>query len=262
MFYVGKGSGARVTSKVARNKEWHQAAALGWTYQILKSGMNHQEAIALEDELLSIYKSTIVNKHGSKLVKELCFEEFNKIFYYDPTSPSGLSWKIDIFRGFCFSQHVVKAGTPAGGRAYKSDKSPKAWVVTFNYKNYLVHRIVWLLNNKEIDPNLVVDHKDSDPFNNQISNLKLKTHSDNNKNKKFVKQGGLMVGVREILNSGKYLQYRAEWQDEFGRKRGKTFSVAKYGKDEAFRLACETRKQQMARLVSLGFKYTEKHLAS
>ena len=40
----------------------------------------------------------------------------------------------------------------------------------------------------------------------------------------------------------------------------KSFSVYKYGREEAFRLACEVRQREIEKLRLLGFDYTDRHV--
>lgn len=49
-------------------------------------------------------------------------------------------------------------------------------------KHYQVHRIVWEAFNNKIPNGYEVDHIKRDPSNNDIQNLRLVTHSENNKN--------------------------------------------------------------------------------
>jgi hypothetical protein len=49
------------------------------------------------------------------------------------------------------------------------------------------HRIIWLLNQKTIDPNLEIDHVNRNPLDNRIENLILDSKSKNMQNKKNYK---------------------------------------------------------------------------
>ena len=74
----------------------------------------------------------------------------------------------------------------------KSNRRPgdeAGWISTHGYRciqlrgrNYYAHRIAWLLHHGEW-PARYLDHKDGIKSNNQISNLRLATHSQNNHNK-------------------------------------------------------------------------------
>ena len=45
--------------------------------------------------------------------------------------------------------------------------------VVYKQKAYLVHRLIWVWHNGDIDKNMVIDHRDNNGFNNKIENLKL-----------------------------------------------------------------------------------------
>lgn len=49
-------------------------------------------------------------------------------------------------------------------------------------RQYYVHRIIWEMFNGEIPDNLLVDHIDCDNNNNLISNLRIATKLENNRN--------------------------------------------------------------------------------
>lgn len=45
-----------------------------------------------------------------------------------------------------------------------------------------VHRIIWEMHNGPIPDSLLIDHKDGDPWNNKLDNLRLATHGQNLRN--------------------------------------------------------------------------------
>lgn len=49
-------------------------------------------------------------------------------------------------------------------------------------KEYRAHRIIWSLFNGDIPEGMLIDHKDGDVSNNNISNLRLATRQQNNAN--------------------------------------------------------------------------------
>jgi hypothetical protein len=63
-----------------------------------------------------------------------------------------------------------------------------------------------------------------------------------------------VAGVDRRVDSHGSAHWRARWHDLDGKSKSKWFSVSKYGEDEAFRLACETRE---AALKENG--YSPKH---
>lgn len=53
--------------------------------------------------------------------------------------------------------------------------------------------------------------------------------------------------------------YRAKWVTLEGKQKSKSFNISKYGKEEAFRLACEARENAIKELNAQGAGYTENH---
>ena len=52
-----------------------------------------------------------------------------------------------------------------------------------DFKKYKLHRLIWLWHKGNL-PTLDLDHKDGDPSNNRIENLREETIAENNRNKK------------------------------------------------------------------------------
>ncbi|AJA73450.1 homing endonuclease [Shigella phage SHSML-45] len=110
------------------------------------------------------------------MAKEIDFNEVNENVYYDESSPSFLRWKI--------SKPGVKAGSVAG-----TLNQTGYYDVMINGELYKAHRLIWVLFNKEINPDLDIDHKIiSYPVNNDINNLRLVTHAVNMTNKSDYKR--------------------------------------------------------------------------
>ena len=79
-----------------------------------------------------------------------------------------------------------------------------------------------------------------------------------NKRKQTNNTSGV-TGVYEDYRDGKLDRYKAEWRDLSGKTRAKSFSINKYGKEEAFRLACEAREAAIKELNEQGAGYSENH---
>jgi len=154
----------------------------------------------------------------------------------------------------------IKDGETAGSRRFNPNYDPKAWKVGFEYKEYFIHRIIWVLTYGSIDPALVIDHNDGNPFNNKISNLSLKTVADNSRNQhKFRSNTTGITGVTLFKNKQGHLKYIAHWQGIDGKRKLKHFSVNKFGEETAKALAIAYREDQIQRLISEGEGYTERH---
>ena len=85
-----------------------------------------------------------------------------------------LYWNIDV-------NWDIKSGSKAG-----FIKKNGYYVIKYQYKGYLAHRLIYLMHHGVLPEFL--DHIDQDPGNNDISNIREATTSQNQKNK--VKRGG------------------------------------------------------------------------
>jgi len=106
----------------------------------------------------------------------------------------------------------------------------------------IVHRLVAKAFLQNYTEDLQVDHKDNDKTNNNLSNLRMVTNSDNSRN--VLKS----VGVHKSFDkkSGTY-HYVAQWVDDTGKKRSKTFAVIKYGEDVAHQKALDIRQEMITK---------------
>lgn len=102
---------------------------------------------------------------------------FDKYFYIDQSSPSGLRWICD--RG----NQVVK-GDPAG-----SLNSKGYWVVELLGKGLVVHRVIAVMVGilTDYDSDLEIDHFDRNRSNNHLDNLRVVTRLINLSNKGLYK---------------------------------------------------------------------------
>lgn len=104
----------------------------------------------------------------------------------DPTSPTGLRWKVNHWK--------MKAGDVAG-----CVKNTGHCIVNFYGKRFHVHRIVWAIHN-QADPGLnTIDHIDRNPSNNTPENLRLATHEGQLRNIKR-RKSKYGRGVKKVGN--------------------------------------------------------------
>ena len=86
---------------------------------------------------------------------------------------------------------------------------------------------------------VMVDHIDRNPLNNCLNNLRETTYKENNNNRnKSESSNAIELGVTYSVKDD---AYKARIKQD-GKEYCKQFSVKKYGKDEALRLAIETRR--------------------
>lgn len=174
-------------------------------------------------------------------------EDIANHFFYDETSSTGIC--------------RVRDGKVAGTRAMNKYGNPKSIHVSFRGKYYKVHRIIWVLVHGSINNSLQIDHLDGDPFNNKISNLECKTQADNLRNqRKGLKNTSGHLGISHYKYKGEVTAFIAKWKDENGSNRGKSFSIREFGRDTALEMALAYRREQLLRLKTLGFNYTDRHI--
>lgn len=183
--------------------------------------------------------------------KEIDYDLMNEWFYYDETSPSCLRWKkVGVYTS------KVEVGDVAGTlkQRQRGRYVYKHWEVHLKGEFYMAHRIVYVLHHKLINNEFHVDHVDHDSTNNKIDNLRNVSRGVNMRNMRvFVTNSSGVTGVR--LCGGRYSAF---WS-QGGRQSTKSFSVNKYGEEEAFRLACQAREEAIKRLNEQGAGYTETH---
>lgn len=178
---------------------------------------------------------------------------FNEYFQYDLTSETGLRWKKQ--------SGTRKIGDQAGRLTWRTKGSPNSARVQFMGQMYQVHRIIYQIMIGEILDDMVVDHIDGNPFNNCIFNLKVKTLANNSRNLKLdIRNVSGYAGISlRHSNYGKNLNYLASFVDFDGKRKHKNFSILKYGEEIALKLAREWRDNNISRLKTLGFEYTERN---
>ena len=111
----------------------------------------------------------------------------------------------------------------------------------------VLHRIglhQFILENK--DSTKVIDHINRDPLDNRKNNLRITTRSVNSTNaKERTESKSKIRGVykREARPGIAKASWVCEWSDE--KRHSKSFSIEKYGEEEAFRLAVQLREEKL-----------------
>jgi hypothetical protein len=130
----------------------------------------------------------------------MTLSEIKTILDYD-TESGVLIWK----RKTC--QKVI-VGSRAGTKRHDG-----YIIVRINGIQYYAHRLIWLLVNGEWPINQI-DHKDLDPSNNRITNLRLATNSENQRNKS--KPSNNKTGVKGVIWDSRKNKFVAQLRN--GRK--------------------------------------------
>jgi hypothetical protein len=143
-------------------------------------------------------------------------EEVRKYLDYDPETGI-FTWKIS------------RCGVTAGDRAgFPSNSRHRSIGVCGS--TYLEHRLAWYLVTEQDPAGLHVDHKDRNPSNNRINNLRLATQSQNGKNT-------LGKGVYYDKHRGKYMASI--------KHNGKQLTIGRFDCPLIARLAYEDKKREL-----------------
>lgn len=132
-------------------------------------------------------------------------EQLRGLFTYDPTS-GVLFWlprKIEAFAtaNAAATWNTRYANKPAGTRMLGKQGRPEAVLVGYKGQLYKVHRIIWAIVHGSIPEDLEVDHRNSNPFDNKLDNLRLATHAQNMANR-------AIRSSRPLSLSGAYIRSR------------------------------------------------------
>lgn len=88
-----------------------------------------------------------------------------------------------------------------------------------------------------------VDHINGHKTDNRLENLRWVSASDNQRNRNIDKDN--KTEHQGVCFDTKRKQWRATWRDKQGKSKGKSFSINKYGDNEAKQLAIEYRQQMV-----------------
>lgn len=91
------------------------------------------------------------------------------------------------------------AGKIAGSKNIKNAS------ITFNWIGYPAHRLAWVyIHGDVLTSEIQVDHKNNNPFDNRIDNLRLATHSQNCSNARKWENKSLPKGVSQQTTGDSY----------------------------------------------------------
>lgn len=192
------------------------------------------------------------------MTKELDYDnvDWGDYFYYDQNVSSGLCWKVDRYGGEYYKILIATKGQAAGRRTTKDHC--KVYVSSLGNKGYYVHRIIMCLHGHKVN-GMHVDHINGNKLDNRYENMRVVSSTVNHRNKKQYNTN--KTGVTGVHYDKSRDRYVAQWTGLDGKGRSKMFTVAKHGKEGAFKLACEYRIKILEEMNEQGAGYSKRHLS-
>ena len=259
-FYIGSGTLRRAMQKELKNSKTNSSSrgmaysqkvselSFDYDVNVVCQNLTKSESIDLEILHYEENKSVIVNKNRPSHIVQINTEEVSLFVKYNPEFKTGLEWIVDIYARGGKGRINASRGTQAGSVMRNRHSTVKISGVS-----YLCHRVVAAIHNTDINGK-IVDHIDGDLLNNKIENLRVTDHKINNRNCAI---GSNNKSGKKGVHIGK-VNISSYWKEN-GVHKTKSFSVNKYGYDEAFRLACEYRDSKIKELNEQGAGYTDRH---
>jgi predicted GIY-YIG superfamily endonuclease len=244
--YVGEGRGSRYkylmhSSRTEAFRDFLKKEK--YSVELMQECLSKKEALELEKNTIKelLPSGLLFNVQKSKKVVDLSYESLSKILSINLESPTKLVWNYDRIKKNGRLCSKARKGFIAGANGRKTAS------LGIDGVTYQVHRIVWVLFNKQnLHGDLVINHIDGNPLNNNPLNLEAVPQKENilktvNRAKKETP-----VGINIRSNHGKPNQIvAASITDENGNQIFKYFSVNKYGLDSSIKLAIDWRESKL-----------------
>lgn len=180
--------------------------------------------------------------------------DWKEHFEYDETSPSCLRWVRNAAR------NKVKKGDVAGIYKQKKRNPDRGYYMIYvDGISKAAHRIIWEIFNYSLTPSQQIDHINGITTDNRITNLRVVDNQTNcfNQTKRITNKSGV-TGVHLTNNGNGRIYWVASWMHN-GKRKGRMFSVSKYGNEVAFKSALHAREEAMEQLKLEGINISERH---
>lgn len=167
---------------------------------------------------------------------------FSEYLTYDENVESCLKLIKPWSTHFNFKQKVSES---VGLKQYMRDNVPHGYRFRFKGYNYMVHRVIWSLTHQGLDDNLVIDHLDGNPFNNNIKNLRAVPPEINARNAKLRcdnKTGH--AGIRIVFNGLRSYYVQASYKKD-GTLVSKRWSLSEFEYENALIEALKWREKEI-----------------
>lgn len=202
--YVGSGRKRRAYSR-SRTSD-HGLIFDNLQVKLLETNLSYNEKLDREQFYIEKYWQSGLLFNSKRKVhrsKTVSYQEMKDIFEISAESKTGLIWKVDVLGA---NGKVVLA---RAGSVTAESESGEYYKVNYKGKTHQAHRVVWCLHNKQDVPeDKVVDHVDMDKKNNNPNNLRLVTHSENQRNKPLSKRNNTgHNGIRACTSSSGTFYY-------------------------------------------------------
>jgi len=149
-----------------------------------------------------------------------------------------MSYGIDWHKIFIYKDGKLFRKNSSNKHKHVGWKNSSGYIQTeYNGVCYMVHRIIYEMHFDDLTSDLQIDHKDINPLNNRIDNLRVATQSQNQVNSKAPKNSSTGVKVVHLTPSGKY-------QARFGHK-GKKLYIGLYDTIEEADKACKEKRKEL-----------------